>query len=154
MSTITIFSDGAARGNPGPSAAGVAAVDAAGRVVVEYSRYLGKGTNNQAEYQGLIAALLIAESLGPVSIRLCLDSELVVRQMTGEYRIRNAGLKPLHARASALLGRLGGVTITHVAREANAIADRLANEAIDRYHEGPVLPGRSGGPANDGRAGR
>ncbi len=139
MSVIDIYTDGAARGNPGPSGVGVVALDPDGHVIAEYSRYLGKGSNNQAEYQGLIAALLIAQSLGDVKVRIHMDSELVVRQMSGEYRVKNAGLKPLHSRAAGLLGRLPDATVEHVKRGGNAIADRLANDAIDRYHQS-VIP--------------
>ena len=135
MSTIHIYSDGAARGNPGPSGIGVVVLDETGRVLGEYSRYLGDGTNNQAEYQGLIAGLLIAQSFDGAAVRVHLDSELVVQQMSGAYRVKSEGLRPLYLRASSLMARLGDVSVDHVSRDKNAIADRLANSAIDRYHQ-------------------
>jgi ribonuclease HI len=131
--SIRLFVDGAARGNPGPSGVGVVVLDPDERVLARYSAYIGRRTNNQAEYEGLIAALRIAACFVTDSTRILMDSELVVRQVSGEYKVKNPGLKALHDRAMRLLRELPAVTVEHVGRSANAPADGLANEAIDRY---------------------
>ena len=124
--------DGGARGNPGPAGFGAHIENTNGLVVREESGYLGVTTNNVAEYRGLIAALEAAASLGARSLEVFSDSELMVRQMTGRYKVKNERLKPLFARAQALAASLSRFRIAHVPREQNRKADRLANQAMDR----------------------
>jgi ribonuclease HI len=128
---FTAYTDGAARGNPGPAGAGVWLLDADGNCVAEETRYLGETTNNVAEYSALVVALERALALGATRLEVRSDSELLVRQMTGAYRVKHPGLKPLFERAQALARRIGDVVYVHVRREANREADRLANLAID-----------------------
>ncbi len=123
--------DGGARGNPGPAALGYVLLDPSGREVEARGEYLGPATNNVAEYRALLAGLAAAGRAGADPLLICMDSELVVRQMTGEYRVKNAGLKPLHAAARQAAAKLGRVRFTAVPREANAHADRLVNETLD-----------------------
>lgn len=127
----TLRTDGGARGNPGPGGAGFVLEDETGSVVRSGGRYLGCVTNNNAEYEALIWGLRTAIDHGVTNLRVCADSELVVRQINGQYRVKNEGLKPLFAQAKALLSRFASVEVTHVRREANAAADALANEAMD-----------------------
>jgi len=129
---LVAHSDGGARGNPGPSGYGVVIKDEAGRQVAALSEYLGHQTNNFAEYQGLIAALEYALEHGPKALKVISDSELLVRQMTGVYKVKNATLRDLHARAKELIAKLQWFSIGHALREHNQEADRLANEAMDR----------------------
>ena len=124
--------DGGARGNPGPAGYGVVIQDEAGRKVGMLSEYLGHQTNNFAEYQGLIAALEYAIERGPKALAVISDSELLVRQIKGIYKVKNATLKDLHARAKDLIAQLDWFSIRHALREHNREADRLANEAMDR----------------------
>ncbi len=132
MGEITIYSDGAARGNPGPAGAGAVLTDASGKVVGEVCRYLGDGmTNNQAEYNALLLALKEAEKRGATRVSVFADSELMVKQIMGEYKVKNEGIKPLHAEAVSILRRFGGYSIAYVPREKNKRADKLANLAID-----------------------
>ncbi len=132
-----LFCDGASRGNPGPAAAGGLWLDRDETVVLEYSRALGKTTNNVAEYNSLILGLeTLKEHLGPdgagnASITVRMDSELVVKQIRGEYRVKNEALQGLHRRARALLAEFGTWRIEHVRRAENARADALANRALD-----------------------
>jgi len=128
---ITMYIDGGSRGNPGPAGYGVRIEDANGEVVERFSGSVGIATNNVAEYRGLLAALEWAADRGHRQVHVRSDSELLVRQMKGEYRVKNSGLQPLHAAARALIGRIGQVTFEHVRREANRDADLLANEAMD-----------------------
>jgi ribonuclease HI len=128
----SLYADGASRGNPGPSGAGAVLLDEGDRRLVELSRFLGTATNNEAEYQGLIAGLMAAEDLGLTRLRIFLDSELVVKQLRGEYRVRNPRLQVLFKEVASLLQRLTSYAIMHVRRELNQEADRLANEAVDR----------------------
>jgi ribonuclease HI len=124
--------DGAARGNPGPAAIG-AVLFAPGRVepVAAVSERIGRATNNEAEYRALIAGLRAALEAGVVRLLVRLDSELLVRQMDGSYRVKAPGLKPLHREAVGLVGRFSSVAFEQVPRERNAIADDLANAALD-----------------------
>jgi ribonuclease HI len=131
MTEIIIYSDGAARGNPGPAGAGAILLDAEGRSVGSVCRYLGETTNNQAEYQALLLALHEAISLGAPSVSVFADSELMVKQIRGEYKVKNEGLRPLYKDIMNLLRRFKGYRIEHVPREKNKRADRLANIAID-----------------------
>lgn len=129
---LVAHSDGGARGNPGPSGYGVVIKDESGRKVAALSEYLGHQTNNFAEYQGLIAALEYALQHGPKALKLISDSELLVRQIKGIYKVKNATLQDLHARAKELIRQLDWFSIGHALREHNQEADRLANEAMDR----------------------
>lgn len=123
--------DGGARGNPGPAGIGfVLAVTAA--PVIYYSQYVGETTNNVAEYRALIAGLKRAQQSGVTEVEVRLDSELVVRQMKGEYRVKDDKLKPLFAEAQRLTARFQRITFQHVPREKNARADALVNKAIDK----------------------
>jgi ribonuclease HI len=127
---VIIHADGLSRGNPGPSAIGATVKDGTGRLLASVSQRIGRATNNQAEYRALIAALREAVRLGASQASIYLDSELVVRQLGGSYRVKNAALKLLHNEARELLARLEGFTITHVPRRRNAEADKLANAAL------------------------
>lgn len=125
------YIDGGARGNPGPAGYGVRIEHPDGTLVTELSGALGEATNNVAEYQGLLAALRYAVAQGHQRLLIRSDSELLVRQMRGEYKVKNAGLKPLVAEARLLIMQLERVEFEHVRREDNADADRLANLAMD-----------------------
>jgi ribonuclease HI len=129
---LVAHSDGGARGNPGPAGYGVVIKDEAGKKVAALSEYLGNQTNNFAEYQGLIAALEYALQHGPKALKVISDSELLVRQIKGIYKVKNAALKDLHARAKELIAQLDWFSIGHALREDNQEADRLANEAMDK----------------------
>jgi ribonuclease HI len=129
---LIAHSDGGARGNPGPAGYGVVIQDEAGQKVAALSEYLGRQTNNFAEYQGLIAALEYAVAHGPKALKLISDSELLVRQIKGIYKVKNATLKGLHARAQDLIAQLDWFSIGHALREHNQEADRLANDAMDK----------------------
>jgi ribonuclease HI len=129
---LIAHSDGGARGNPGPAGYGVVIKDESGRKVAALSEYLGHQTNNFAEYQGLIAALEYALQHGPKALKLISDSELLVRQIKGIYKVKNASLQDLHGRAKELIGQLEWFSIGHALREHNQEADRLANDAMDK----------------------
>ena len=129
---LIAHSDGGARGNPGPAGYGVVIKDETGAKVAEFSEYLGHQTNNFAEYQGLIAALEYALQHGPKALKLISDSELLVRQIKGIYKVKNATLQDLHGRAKELIAQLEWFSIGHALREHNQDADRLANDAMDR----------------------
>jgi ribonuclease HI len=124
--------DGGARGNPGPAGFGVMIEDEAGRPVAKLSEYLGKQTNNYAEYSGLLAALTYALKHGFKALKVFSDSELMVKQIKGDYKVKNPALKELHDRASTMIDNLDAFEINHVLREKNRDADRLANLAMDR----------------------
>jgi ribonuclease HI len=129
---LIAHSDGGARGNPGPAGYGVVIQDQSGRQVAALSEYLGHQTNNFAEYQGLIGALEYALQHGPKALKLISDSELLVRQIKGIYKVKNPTLRDLHARAQELIAQLDWFSIGHALREHNQEADRLANEAMDK----------------------
>jgi len=129
---LIAHSDGGARGNPGPAGYGVVIQDETGRKVAALSEYLGHQTNNFAEYQGLIAALEYALQHGPKALKVISDSELLVRQIKGIYKVKNPTLQDLHARAKELIRQLDWFSIGHALREHNQEADSLANEAMDR----------------------
>jgi ribonuclease HI len=124
--------DGGARGNPGPAGYGVVIEDRQGKPIAEFGRYLGHHTNNFAEYSGLIAALTYMLEHKHSALRVLSDSELMVRQMNGVYKVRSPELRPLYEEAKRLTRQLQWFSIEHVRREKNAEADRLANEAMDR----------------------
>lgn len=123
--------DGAARGNPGEAGCGAAIFDDNGKVLDELHRYLGRTTNNVAEYQGLLMGVERVLGLGGKRLRVESDSQLLVRQMNGLYRVKDEKLKTLHHRALSLLRQLEAWRIIHIPREDNRLADRLANRAID-----------------------
>jgi len=128
---ITAYIDGGSRGNPGPAGYGVQIVGDDGSVMAELHGSLAHTTNNVAEYNGLLAALAWAVDRGLTSMHIRSDSELLVKQLRGEYRVKNPGLQPLYQDARALVARIGRVTFEHVRRELNKEADRLANFAMD-----------------------
>src|SRR5262249_29863818 len=127
----TLRCDGGARGNPGPGALGYALFDPAGTEVEGRGEYLGPVTNNVAEYRALIAGLEAARRHRVERLRVCRECERVVRQMTGESRVKNEGLKPLHAAASAARGQLAKIRFVAVPRAENARADQLVNETLN-----------------------
>lgn len=130
---FVIYADGGARGNPGPAGAGAAVLSDDGSVVAEVSRYLGATTNNVAEYTALIGGLAAAKDLDPnAAVEIRMDSELVIKQMKGLYKVKHPNLKPLHAEAKALAAGFASVVYTHVPRAKNTLADALANDAMDR----------------------
>ena len=129
---ILIYTDGAARGNPGPAGLGALLRDAeTGEVLAELARFLGVRTNNYAEWTAVEDALREALRLGATQVDLRMDSELVARQISGRYRVKHPDLKPIHASVMTMLGQLDGYTVGHVPRELNKDADRLSNVAID-----------------------
>src|SRR5229473_945053 len=123
--------DGGSRGNPGPASYGVVIRDPRGEVVAKLKKYIGRSTNNVAEYYGLIAALDYAQSHGIRALRVESDSELLVKQMRGQYKVKSAELRPLFERARKMAQSFDSFRIDHVYREKNAEADALANEALD-----------------------
>jgi ribonuclease HI len=140
---LIAHSDGGARGNPGPAGYGVVIEDQSGRKVAQLSEYLGHQTNNFAEYQGLIAALEYAIQQGPKALKLISDSELLVRQIKGIYKVKNPTLQDLHGRAKELIAQLEWFSIGHALREHNQEADRLANDAMDKGMGRGVISQRS-----------
>jgi len=129
---VVVCCDGASRGNPGPAAIGVVLLDSAGREVLGWGEPIGRATNNVAEYRAAIAGLEKALELGARSVELRADSELLVHQINGRYRVKNAGLRPLHAKVSELLGRFERWSARHIPREKNARADALAGAAAKK----------------------
>src|ERR1700679_3499089 len=129
---ITAYCDGGSRGNPGPAGFGVFIQGSRGEVVGELSEYLGKHTNNYAEYSGLLAALDFAVTQGHRRLKVVSDSELMVKQIKGQYRVNSPELRPLYDEAKRRIARLDHFQIQHVLREKNRHADRLANVAMDR----------------------
>lgn len=127
---LFIFTDGAAQGNPGEAGAGIVFTDPQGQIIKEEKYFLGKATNNIAEYKALILALEKARKFRPKQIKIFMDSELVVRQLQGEYRVRNLGLKALNAEVRHLLLNFPKYIIKYIEREKNKRADKLAKEAI------------------------
>jgi probable phosphoglycerate mutase len=136
MDKAVVYIDGGSRGNPGDAAFGVFACDADNRPVAAFGRFLGRMTNNEAEYSGLLAALQWARDEDVQELRVLSDSELMVRQMNGQYRVKSPNLKPLFTSAKQLAGGFSRFVIEHVGREGNVEADRLANLAMDA--RGPV----------------
>jgi len=134
--TIKANIDGGARGNPGPSAYGVIVRDAKGEIIAELSDYLGIQTNNYAEYSGLLAALDFAVREKHLSLKVLSDSELLVRQMQGRYKVKSPGLIDLYDRARALVRKLEHFSIDHVLRQYNKEADALVNQVLDSRGRG------------------
>lgn len=126
------FSDGGARGNPGPAGVGAVLYNEKNEIIEELSRYLGETTNNQAEYQALIMALEKAQALGATEMECYLDSELVVKQLNREYKVKNQDLAPLFLKVHNISLSFKKINFHHVPREKNSIADGLANQAMDR----------------------
>jgi ribonuclease HI len=129
----TLFADGGSRGNPGPAASGAVLFDEDGAVLREVGTFLGIATNNVAEWTGLLTGLEAALDIGVEELAVRLDSELVVKQISGAYRVKNEGLIPLHAKAKALLRRFAHVDVRHVPRKQNAAADALVNQVLDAH---------------------
>lgn len=127
----TLFTDGASRGNPGEAGAGSVLLDADGQELAARSAYLGKCTNNVAEYKALLLGLQSALELGCSRLDIFLDSQLIVRQLQGQYKVKHAALQPLFAEVKGLLSKLEHWTVAHVPREQNKRADELANQGID-----------------------
>jgi ribonuclease HI len=128
----TLFADGGSRGNPGPAASAAVLLDPTGELLEEIGAYLGVATNNVAEWTALIIGLEAAAKRGIGRLAVRLDSELVVKQLRGEYRVKHEGLQPLHRRATQLLRAFVEVDIRHVPRKQNALADRLVNRLLDQ----------------------
>jgi len=131
-SEATLFADGGSRGNPGPAASGAVLLDASGELLEEAHAYLGVKTNNVAEWTALLLGLEAAAKRGIRRLSIRLDSELVVKQMRGEYRVKHPDLQPLHRRAQVLLRRFEHVDLRHVPRKQNVLADKLVNRVLDQ----------------------
>jgi probable phosphoglycerate mutase len=143
MTACVAYIDGGARGNPGPAGYGVHIEDGDGEVVAELHGALGVATNNVAEYNGLLAALQWARDHGCRRLHVRADSELLVKQMRGEYRVKHPGLQPLAARARLLVAGLERVTFEHIPREKNTHADRLSNLGMDEAEAAGAVPRRA-----------
>lgn len=128
---LRVYSDGAARGNPGPSGAGAVLIEPSGQVVARLGKYLGTQTNNYAEYMGLLLGLRRAKAMGAKEIEVFADSELLIRQLGGRYQVKSPSLRPLYEEAVKLLNDFSRVKLVHVPREMNAAADEMSNRAID-----------------------
>ncbi len=131
----TIYCDGASRGNPGPAGAGAVVVDPSGNLRIEDYKFLGTATNNVAEYEALLLGLEVAHRYGAQKVQVFSDSELMVLQLTGRYRVRNPRLLPLWQQAINALKKFESYAISHVDRSLNYEADRLANQAIDHHNQ-------------------
>jgi len=129
---IKIFTDGGARGNPGPAAIGIVITDDKGKVLKKYAEYIGSATNNQAEYRALIKGLEMAKGLKPQEVLCYLDSELVVKQMKQEYKVKDKDLQPLFIKAWNLAIMLKKVSFHHITRDLNKEADKLLNLELDK----------------------
>ncbi len=127
-----LYTDGAARGNPGPAGAGAVIVSPQGHIVAKIGKFLGENTNNYAEYMGLILGLKRAKAMGIKALDVFADSELLVRQLNGEYQVKAENLRPLFEEARQLLAGFPEVTLRHVRREENQAADEMSNRAIDQ----------------------
>jgi ribonuclease HI len=138
MEKVIVYTDGGARGNPGPAGIGVVIQDEAGKTLHESSAYIGETTNNVAEYEALIRALedlqMFGDKLREMQVEIRMDSELVVRQMSGVYKVKEPTLKVLFGKAAAIkMERVPNLLFTHVRREKNKRADELVNQAIDAH---------------------
>ncbi|HEY8297311.1 MAG TPA: ribonuclease HI family protein [Candidatus Baltobacteraceae bacterium] len=129
---VTLFADGGSRGNPGPAASGAVLLTPDGTVIGEVGRFLGIATNNVAEWSAVLFGLQAALELGITTIAIRLDSELVVKQLTGEYRVKHPDLQPLHRQVTALLRRFSHVDLKHVPRKQNKLADAVVNRVLDQ----------------------
>jgi ribonuclease HI len=133
---LIVACDGAARGNPGPAGIGVQITTWDGAVVAEIARGIGEATNNVAEYTAAIEGLTLAQELGARTVTVRSDSQLLVNQLTGRYRVKTPHLQPLHRRVRSLVASFDRVSFEHVGRELNGEADRLANEGVDAWLAG------------------
>ncbi len=133
---LIVACDGASRGNPGPAGIGVEITNEDGRVLAEIAQGIGETTNNVAEYTAVIEGLARAAELGARSVTLRSDSQLLINQLTGRYRVKAPHLQPLHRRARSIAAGFERVSFEHVPRERNVEADRLANEGVDRWLAG------------------
>jgi len=131
LENAVAYSDGGSRGNPGEAACAVILFDSSGGELLRRAKRLGKATNNQAEYEGVIYALELAGQLGTKKLEIKSDSELVVRQLEGTYKVKNEGLKPYYARANSLVDDSRSVSVTHIPRKENKLADKLVNACLD-----------------------
>jgi ribonuclease HI len=129
---FVLYTDGAARGNPGPASIAVVLLDDHGKEIQAFGTYIGRATNNEAEYRALLRGLELAISHQAQALEIRTDSELLALQLKGKYRVRAQNLKSLHEQAQRELARLAHVSIRHIPREQNRLADRLANQALDR----------------------
>lgn len=132
MSKLIIYTDGGSRGNPGPAGFGVIIYDEHNKVVAEISEFIGVTTNNQAEYKAILAGIKKAVALGATEAQFYMDSELAVKQLNREYKVKNKDIAPLFLAIYNLTLSFKKITFTHIRREKNKEADRLANEAMDR----------------------
>ncbi len=132
MTKLIIHSDGGSRGNPGPGAIGVVISNGAGEVVKEISHYIGRTTNNQAEYQAILTGLEVAHKLKASEVDCFLDSELVVKQLNHEYKVKDKDMASLFIKVHNLSLQFKKITFTHIRREHNKLADKLVNEALDK----------------------
>jgi ribonuclease HI len=128
---LILHIDGASRGNPGPAGIGVVIADVSGTVLAEVSEYIGEVTNNVAEYKALLKGLQEAARIGAKDVSIYSDSELLVKQMNGQYRVRHPGLLPLYNQARNVIPLFDHISFTHIPREQNSRADELANQALD-----------------------
>ena len=128
---ITIFADGGSRGNPGPSGIGVVIYNSNNKIILKDKKFIGQATNNQAEYQAVILSLEHAKKLHVRKIKFVLDSELIVNQLKGIYRVKNYNLKPLYQKVLVLLNNFEEYSFSHILRDGNKLADKLVNEALD-----------------------
>ena len=133
----TLFADGGSRGNPGPAASGAVLIGSDGRILHEVGHYLGVATNNVAEWTALKLGLEAAIEHGVSSLAVRLDSQLVVRQVSGEYRVKHPDLQPLHLRVKSLLRKFAHVDVRHIPREENALADAVVNRVLDQEASRP-----------------
>ncbi len=138
MKKIFIYADGGSRGNPGPSGAGAVVLDVHGKPLAEVSLFLGTTTNNVAEYTAILEGLkkahkILGEALADMRVEIRMDSQLVIRQLEGKYKVKHPNLKPLYVQVVATIEKyFPHVVFTHIPREENSYADRLANDAMDR----------------------
>lgn len=130
---VKIFTDGGSRGNPGHAAIGVVIQNENEKILKEYGKYIGETTNNQAEYRALLSALETAQEMGATEVHCFLDSELVVKQMRGEYKVRDKNLAPLFVKIWNLKTKLKKVTFIHIPRHKNSAADAWVNKALDAH---------------------
>jgi len=129
---LKLYTDGGARGNPGPAGIGAVILNEEGRIMAEISEYIGEATNNQAEYKALIAGLTKAKELGASELEVFLDSELVVKQLNREYRVKDKHLAPLFLQVYNISLGFKKIIFKHIRREKNEIADKLVNQALDK----------------------
>ncbi|MDD5605923.1 MAG: ribonuclease HI family protein [Patescibacteria group bacterium] len=133
MKTIKLYTDGGARGNPGPAATGVVITNEVGEILKTATKFLGTATNNQAEYEALLQGLREAQEFRATKVQAFLDSELIVKQLKGEYRVKDTTLKVLHGRAQKLISVFTQIEFHHIRRLRNSAADALVNQTLDKH---------------------